>query len=353
VFTTGGCNATDKGPLTNLMRSLDPLRAKVFRYIVLAKWLVDVDGQHPCSGMNWNIPSKAFVVGDWASSGIAPDHVLKGLLLHELGHSLGLYHAGGTPGPYYKPNYQSVMNYGYQELGIPLAGHADEPGLYMYSSVDPSRTNSIDENTLSDETGLPNVGMTGTLLVYTCRPPSSLPGDATLKIVAPGTAADFRCDGSPHSPAPNDITFTDGSTPAKLDTYNDVAHLHLPLEDGPSTFGAGAGRQIAPEDRSIAKALQDYGTRIGDTQAPTVKLSLKKKGKKRQLTIKAHDDKGLSSAIVTVGTTKTVVKLAKPDKKRKTWTTKDATQTVDIDATGDITVVVTDITDKSGTATAK
>ena len=121
--------------------------------------------------------------------------------------------------------------------------------------------------------------------------------------------------------------------------------------DGASTFGAG--RSVAPEQRSISFALRDYGTRIGDTQPPTLKLSLKKKGKKRQLTIKAHDDKGLATATVRWGSSSRSLTLAKPDKKKKTWNTKDATQTIDIDGAGDVTVVVTDNSDKSATATAK
>jgi outer membrane protein assembly factor BamB len=40
------------------------------------------------------------------------------VLMHELGHTLDLHHAGATPEPNYKPNYLSVMNYVYA-TGIP------------------------------------------------------------------------------------------------------------------------------------------------------------------------------------------------------------------------------------------
>ncbi|HET9992658.1 MAG TPA: hypothetical protein VFQ65_29190 [Kofleriaceae bacterium] len=342
-FTTAhGCDHPDKTPLTNLMRdNLEPLRAKVFRYVVVVRWVV---ADHSCySGMNWNIPSKAFVIGDWADTGIVEGTVQEGLFLHELGHSLGLFHAGGVPEPQYKPNYQSVMNYAYQEYGIPRRDDPDGLGLYVYSSVDPSPSNSIDETRLADDTGLPAVAMTGTLLDYACT------GDpnATLIHVAPGVPADLRCDGNSHTPAPNDITASDGNHPAVLQTYNDVAHLSLPLADGTPTWGAG--RSVAPpEGRSLAKAVHDHGVRIGDRQPPTVQLSLKTKGSKRQVTIKAHDDRGLASAVVTSGALTRVVQFGKMRTR-----TKDATQTVDVEPAGDVTVVVSDVADKSVTATTK
>jgi hypothetical protein len=41
-----------------------------------------------------------------------------GTFAHELGHNLGLRHAGGTNSPNYKPNYASIMNYRYQLRGV-------------------------------------------------------------------------------------------------------------------------------------------------------------------------------------------------------------------------------------------
>ncbi len=69
--------------------------------------------------------------------GIAPNFAnLGGTFMHELGHNLGLHHAGGSTapgtvcaapycedGPGFKPNYLSIMNYRYQYPGI-LVGAA-------------------------------------------------------------------------------------------------------------------------------------------------------------------------------------------------------------------------------------
>jgi hypothetical protein len=50
--------------------------------------------------------------------------------MHELGHNLGLHH-GGDVDDNGKPNYVSVMNYLYVNLGIPVIGTAEGDRYYL------------------------------------------------------------------------------------------------------------------------------------------------------------------------------------------------------------------------------
>ncbi len=56
-----------------------------------------------------------------------------GAFMHELGHTLGLRHGGGTDLPPYKPNYLSVMNYYWQACRVPASPNGDLPGGCDYS----------------------------------------------------------------------------------------------------------------------------------------------------------------------------------------------------------------------------
>jgi protein-disulfide isomerase len=74
--------------------------------------------------------------------------------MHELGHNLGLHHAGDVPAPEKAPNYLSVMNYKYNFSGI---WHAATPGSnvpvedlreldYSEHTLNTLIENSLDEN---------------------------------------------------------------------------------------------------------------------------------------------------------------------------------------------------------------
>ena len=75
-------------------------RRGVFRYIVMHN-----DGE-----------GRVYDIGEWiiksGKTGVGGDELLVRVTAHELGHSLGIYH-GGTKIHNCKPNYPSIMNYGY------------------------------------------------------------------------------------------------------------------------------------------------------------------------------------------------------------------------------------------------
>jgi hypothetical protein len=75
------------------------------------------------------LPGNDFIVslGPTLNDGGQPTNpfVEGGVFRHELGHNLGLHHAGDWPVPQNAPNYLSVMNYKYTTTGIT---HAATPG---------------------------------------------------------------------------------------------------------------------------------------------------------------------------------------------------------------------------------
>ena len=73
--------------------------------------------------------------------------VQAGTFMHELGHLIGLSHAGKDPLPNFKPNYQSVMNYHYQTR---LLTGPDNKGHVNYSN---GGLNQFNEQMLSEAPG--------------------------------------------------------------------------------------------------------------------------------------------------------------------------------------------------------
>ncbi len=77
------------------------------------------------------LPGNDFIVslGDLLNNPLGSEpndpFIEQGLFMHELGHNLGLHHAGDSPTPQGEPNYLSVMNYNYATSGI---AHAASPG---------------------------------------------------------------------------------------------------------------------------------------------------------------------------------------------------------------------------------
>jgi len=73
-----------------------------------------------------------------------------GTIMHELGHNLGLRH-GGNETLNYKPNYNSLMNYQYQFVGIDTNCTIIGNGLLSYSN---GTRPSLDENALVEADGI-------------------------------------------------------------------------------------------------------------------------------------------------------------------------------------------------------
>ena len=118
-------------------------RTSIFRYCISAHQITTAGN----SGVARAIPGSDFIVS-LAKIGIPPTTQQEaGTFMHELGHNLGLAHGGGD-GVNFKPNYISVMNYGFQFGGLTRGGIAN---IFDYSNV---ALNTLDETNLDESTGV-------------------------------------------------------------------------------------------------------------------------------------------------------------------------------------------------------
>lgn len=108
------------------LRQLDEARSDVFHYGMLIDSVpVDSFGER-FGGIASGLPGDSLMVIDANTASIRSE---SGSIMHELGHLLGLHHGGAAPAQEssYKPNYESVMNYLWQNGGdlVPGDGEID------------------------------------------------------------------------------------------------------------------------------------------------------------------------------------------------------------------------------------
>ena len=155
-----------------------------------------------------------------------------GTLMHELGHNLGLSHAGVYRTPNCMPNYQSVMNYQYQTRLLSAfdgSKHAD----FSYG-----KQGALNENLLSETLSLPVGPPTYKIRHY---------GPFNSALDSPDSNAKVRCDGTLASGPPmvrleNDFTTFvdwnhDHAAAAAGVLYSIDVDFNGSLNDGPLPTG--------------------------------------------------------------------------------------------------------------------
>ncbi len=164
-------------------QSFDPRRAPVFHYLIAAHRhdCFDVGGQGEIAGNDFTVfqshPYAAF--------------------MHELGHNLGLDHGGGDP-INCKPNYRSVMNYGFTGGVTTTANPGDR--FYTTSTLDYSRSAlpPLDEFNLDESVGVQ--GDPHEVTHHACPLPFGFPATGGTcgdiwQWDNGGAAIDWDCDG--------------------------------------------------------------------------------------------------------------------------------------------------------------
>ncbi|RGE45793.1 hypothetical protein DZC30_07585 [Comamonas testosteroni] len=126
---TAGCNSAYSIKSANM----DIRRKPIFRYLLLAN-SQQASGNASASGSAELIGDDFMVtLGNWnlKAGTLAQVNYQAATIMHELGHTLGLRH-GGDENTNNKPNYFSVMNYFYQNTGLPSPTGAGVNQRYYY-----------------------------------------------------------------------------------------------------------------------------------------------------------------------------------------------------------------------------
>jgi hypothetical protein len=115
---------------------MDLARKQIFHYVIFAN-SQQADGSLGSSGLA-ELNGNDFLVTlgnlGLSSSPTSEENLLinfqASVLMHELGHNLGLRH-GGDIDENYKPNYFSIMNYLYALAGLPQIGNNEGDRFYL------------------------------------------------------------------------------------------------------------------------------------------------------------------------------------------------------------------------------
>ncbi len=160
-----------------------------------------------------------------------------GSFMHELGHNLGLGHGGprllAEPGVEinHKPNYLSVMNHSFQRYGLIIRASSSAPfteGKIDYSRFSQSQLNTLNENSLSESTGLgSNASNYGTRRYCNLSDSWVAVTGSRGALVSASSNVDFNCNGSSGDSGVYDVT---GSVSAPspgetLTSFDDWANL--------------------------------------------------------------------------------------------------------------------------------
>ncbi|MEU9078681.1 hypothetical protein [Kitasatospora sp. NPDC048538] len=208
-------------------------RSSIFHYAVSAH---DLQPGVTYSGIAAGAPSSDFIVSLGSFTNKVGDlDQQAGTFMHELGHNLGLKHAGNADTPNHQPQYFSVMNYSYQLGGLSIGTTS---GVMDYSR----QVGSLNEPSLN-ERQFPS-SAAGYDVMHWC--PNTLQGSRFVTVQASAGQVDWDCDGMINQ------------SPVAFDTNNDKVQTLLPGHDdwgsiqlrGGSIAHSGTGGAPAPTEEN-------------------------------------------------------------------------------------------------------
>ena len=183
-------------------------RTPLFHYVISAHNY----GGNTSSGISRGIGASDLIVSLGSfTGGVGSVNEQAGTLMHELGHNLSLHHGGGDD-TNYKPNYLSIMSYGFQLGGVIKGGVA---GTFDYSR---SALASLNEGSLNEPAG---IGAPGYGTRHWCPASGSY-----VAVNNAGGAIDWNCNGNATETGIAFDVNNDGAQ-ATLNSYDDWANLTL------------------------------------------------------------------------------------------------------------------------------
>jgi len=193
-----------------------------------------------------------------------------GTFMHELGHNLNLRHGGGD-NTNYKPNYLSIMGYGFQTRGI--------TNLFSGNRLDYSKSvlPTLNENSLSEFAG---IGDGFDITRYFC------PGAGSPNATAIGFGlTDWNCNGSISLFSSVSANINGDGGLGSLAGFNDWARLKLNFQDT-SDFADGIHESTDPQTQPDAEL-----DAITDSTIPSieiVKIDIKPGGDPNSINLKSN-----------------------------------------------------------------
>lgn len=210
------------------------MRHAVFHYVLFAH-------DHPGTGTlgeSRGIPGRDVVITLGTAASKPGGTVMEeaGTFMHELGHNLGLRHGGDDHLPNFKPNFVSIMNYGYAFTGVHIDNGTSKGRFeWNYST---RKLPDLNENALTESVG---IGDPDRHFAYWDGPCMSNPNYFRL---LPYPAIDWDCSGNLTAGTVAADLNGDGAMTA-LTSFNDWPAV---VFDGGGQIGAAAAltSQLVP-----------------------------------------------------------------------------------------------------------